>query len=279
MSEIEKNKLTETEAAAKIAATPTVVEIGNVQILCLPEGYTSEDRHDLLPTPIRKKGNVEISEVQSFIDFSKRYGSLTNSNIYLDVNYAQQKVRAIAIFNDHKDGDGEAGWRDHRAIFEPQFTPEWGTWNTFNKRSMSQTEFAHFLEANISDISGGEKLPSGSDVLTFVSNLEETRNVKYGSAVNLQNGMVQIQFTEDGDSKTRGNLEVFKEFAIGIRPFMNGDAYQIRAFLRYRIDRNSGTISFAYELQRPDRILEDATKELIERIKTTTGIPVVFGTP
>lgn len=40
--------------------------------------------------------------------------------------------------------------------------------------------------------------------LLFVAAMQETRKVKYGSAVNLQNGMVQIEFIEDGDSGTKG---------------------------------------------------------------------------
>jgi uncharacterized protein YfdQ (DUF2303 family) len=64
-----------------------------------------------------------------------------------------------------------------------------------------------------------------------------------------------------------------------IRLFANGDAYQVKAFLRYRIDRNSGEIQFWYELQRPDRILEDASRAMVEKIRTSTGLPVIFGTP
>lgn len=208
---------------------------------------------------------------------SKGQGSLSNCNIYLDVDYAAQKVKATAVFNDH--GEDAAGWQDHRAVFTPRFSEEWKRWNANNKQPQDQIKLAHFLEENIGDIVApeGSKLPSGADVLTFVSRLEETRKVKYGSGVNLQNGMVQLEFVEDGDSATKGKLDLFREFAIGVRPFFNGDAYQVRAFLRYRIDRNTGGITFWYELQRPDRVLEDACKATIESIRAKTGMPVIFG--
>lgn len=274
-----ENLTTEAEAIAKLAATPKVLQPGGVPYLALPEGWTAKGVENDLPVPLRKNGSVQIHEVNSFIDVCKRYGSLAACNIYLDVDYAKQHIVATAIFNDHADGDGAAGWRDHRAIFRPTLSEEWKRWNLHNKIEMTQIKLANFLEDNIADIVPGDKLPSGSDVLTFVTKLEETRKVKYGSAINLQNGMVQIEFIEEGDSATKGRLELFREFAIGIRPFFNGEGYEIRALLRYRIERNTGQIVFWYELKRPDRILEEASKELIETIRSKTGLPIIFGEP
>lgn len=257
----------------------------HLNIVAHPKNWdvTTLDLEKHLEAPFRKKGQITIADVDSYIEYSKRYGSLSNCNIYLDVNYEQFKVRATSIFNDHADGDGLPGWRDHRAIFIPRFSKEWNTWigKTGSANAMSQFDFANFLENNIGDIASptGSNLPSGSDVLTFVSKLEETRKVKFGSAVNLQNGTVQFEFIEDGDNATKGKLEMFKRFAIGIRPLFQGTAYQIEANLRYRIDRNTGEIKFWYELQRPDRVLEDASNEVIEAIRTKTGFPVIFGTP
>lgn len=270
---------TEAEAIAKLAATPKVLQPGGVPYLVFPDGWRAEDVEHDLPSPLRKQGYIQIHEVNSFIDVCKRYGSLAACNVYLDVDYAKQNIAAIAIFNDHADGDGVAGWRDHRAIFKPAFSEEWKRWNLHNKIEMTQIKLANFLEDNIADIVPGDKLPSGSDVLTFVTKLEETRKVKYGSAINLQNGMVQIEFIEEGDSATKGRLELFREFAIGIRPFFNGEGYEIRALLRYRIERNTGQITFWYELKRPDRVLEEASKELIETIRSKTGLPIIFGEP
>lgn len=271
---------TEAEAIAALAAQPVVLQPGGVPYLVLPEGWTVKEVEADLAVPLRKRGTVRVKEVDSFIDVCKRYGSLADCNIYLNVDYAKQQIVATAIFNDHADGDGEPGWRDHRAIFEPAFSEEWRRWTRANKMEMEQAKLANFFEDNLADIVPVDKLPSGSDVLTFVTRLEETRKVKYGSAVNLQNGMVQIEFVEEsGDGATKGRLEVFREFAIGIRPFFNGDGYEIRALLRYRINRNSGDIFFWYELKRPDRVLEEASKGLIETIRTKTGMPIIFGEP
>lgn len=275
------NHTAEADAVARLAAKPFIESIQGVPFLLAPSGegnWMCDNMSHLLPAPIRKSGTVTCHEIDSFIDVVKRQGSLAECNIYLDVDYAAQKIKATAIFNDH--GEDQPGWQDHRAVFVPRFSEEWKRWNQNNKQMLEQIKLAHFLEENIGDIAApdGSKLPSGADVLTFVSKLEETRKVKYGSGVNLQNGMVQLEFIEDGDSATKGKLDLFREFAIGVRPFFNGDAYQVRAFLRYRIDRNSGGITFWYELQRPDRVLEDACTATIEAIRAKTGMPVVFGT-
>ena len=275
---------TEAEAIAELAAKPFYESIFSVPHTFKPCGngdWIIEQRDDLLDAPLRKTGTIQTHDVDSFIAVLKRHGSLATCNVYLDVDYTANKIHAIGIFNDHRDGDGDPGWRDFRCTFTPRFGEEWKRWTSNHKQPMEQVKFAHFLEENIGDIvqPTDSKLPSGADLLTFATTLTETRKVKYGSGVNLTNGMVQIEFIEEGDNGTKGKLEVFREFAIGVRPFFNGDAYQVRAYLRYRIDRNTGAIGFWYELQRHDRALEDASKAVIDRIKAEAGAFVIFGKP
>ena len=279
MSVIEKT--TEAEIVASLAQQPRWETVEGVPFLHSPSGlgqFTTKPYPELLAKPLRNSGTTEVHDVDSFIFVAKRHKD-ENSLIYLDVDYANNKVKATAVFNEQ--GKDDPRWRDHRAVFTPRSTEEWKRWLSFNKKQFGQVDFAHFLEENITDITnnGTDKLPSGSDVLTFVSSLEETRKVKYGSAVNLQNGMVQLEFIEDGDDGQKGKLELFREFAIGVSPFFGGAAYKVEAFLRYRIDRNTGQIAFWYELKRHEKVLEDAAKEVIERIKAETGVPVIYGTP
>lgn len=275
----------EATAIAALAQKPFVQTIEGVPYIFHPAGdngrWDFEHQKELLATPTRKSGTLQMHDVDSFIATLKRYGSLGTMNVYLDVDYAANKVHATGIFNDHEDGAGKPGWRDFRCTFQPRFSEEWKRWTASHKQAMEQVKFAHFLEENIGDIvsPADSKLPTGADMLAFITTLTETRKVKYGSGVNLQNGMVQIEFIEEGDNGTKGKLEIFREFAIGVRPFFNGDAYQVRAFLRYRIDRNTGAIAFWYELQRHDKSLEDASKAVIERIKAEAGAVVVFGKP
>lgn len=275
------SEITEAQAVADLVQKPFVEDVRGIPVIFTPLGngqWNASLQESLLAAPLRKKGEIHIHDVDSFIAVTKKQGSLTNSNIYLDVDYARSKITATAVFNDHGD-DENAGWRDHKAVFNPRITEEWKLWTDKSGQAFGQVDFAKFLESNLSDIASpaGSKLPTSSDILTFVTKLEETRKVKYGSGVNLQNGMVQIEFTEEGDNATKGKLELFREFSLGISPFFGGDAYEVKAFLRYRIDRNTGGIVFYYELQRADKTLEAAAKEVIEKIKNETGLPVIFG--
>lgn len=277
-----ENNNTEAQAVANIVQKPFIQNQSGTPIAFVPDGegsWTHVDLSHLLPAPTRKKGTATLHEVQSFIDVVKRNGSIGNAVIYIDADYANNKVQATAVFNDHGDEGKEAGWRDHRAVFSPRQTKEWTEWLSMNGRKLSQVDLANFFESNISDFAIAERKPTGAEVLTFVASLQETRTVRYGSAINLQNGTVQLEFTEEGDAGQKGKLELFKEFALGIAPFFGGAAYKINAFLRYRIDRNTAQIAFWYELQKPEKALEDACSEIIQQIKDQTGVVVVFGSP
>lgn len=260
----------------ELARKPFVVEQPSASLLvAVPDGYNVEDLTHHLPHPIRKRGTVNLHDVDSFIATVKRYGSLANSVVYVNADYAAQKVSACAVFNEHGEDTHETGWRDHRAVFAPRFTEEWKRWLTANVKAMEQAEFAFFLEANLGDI----VQPTGGEVLEFVTTLQDTRQVTYGRAVNLANGMVQLEFTEKGDDATKGKLEICRKFTLGLRPFAGGQPYSVEALLRYRIDRNSGAVKFWFDLQRADRVLEDACRETVERIRTEAGVPLVYGTP
>ena len=272
---------TEAQSIADIAAKPEVVTVMDTPFLLVPTRYRTESLDYLLKTPSRKRGTIKAHDADSFIDFVKRHGSLNECNIYVDVDYDVFGVTAIAVLNDHADGDGLPGWGDHRVLFQPRFTPNWHNWIKNNGHKKDQVEFANFLEYHLTSISSPpeSKLPTGAEVLTFVSQLQETRKVKYGSTIDLANGMKQIEFIEENADSTKGKLEIFREFAIAIRPFLNGQAYALHAYLRYRIDRNSGQISFWYDLQRPESVLEDACKMMVKSIREKTGMPVLFGEP
>lgn len=262
------------EQIEALARKPFLLDTIEHPFVAVPDGYQLKDISHVLQAPARKTGVTHIHDADSFIKICSLQGDPMESVIYINADYEKQTIAVTAVFNDHEPGiNNSAGWRDHRAVYSPRFTTEWRRWNEKDNTSMSQSEFGFFLEANLADI----HTPTGSEVLTFVTTLQETRKVKYGSSVNLANGMVQIEFVEEGSDATKGKLEMFRKFTLGIRPFVGGAAYPLEALLRYRIDRNSGEIKFWFDLQRPDRILEDAIKDIVEKIRTETGLLCLAG--
>lgn len=262
------------EQIEALARKPFLLDTVEHPFVAVPDGYQLKDIAHILPAPVRKTGTTQIHDADSFIKLCGLQGDPMESVIYINADYEKQSINVTAVFNDHEPGiNNSAGWRDHRAVFSPRFTTEWRRWNEQNGKPMSQTEFGFFLEANLADIHD----PAGGEVLTFVTTLQETRKVKYGSSVNLANGMVQLEFVEEGNDATKGKLEMFRKFTLGIRPFVGGTAYPLEALLRYRIDRNSGEIKFWFDLQRPDRILEDAINDISDKIRGETGLLCLAG--
>lgn len=262
------------------------IEIGSntsaaVRRLALPPDWqlVEKDESKMLPKPLRKIAQVRVRDVDSFIEYVKRHGSLTDCTIWCLANYVEGKISFTGIINDHGADENAPAWRDHRALFSPEFSEEWRRWTGVNRKQMSQTEFAAFIEDNLKDIASpdGAGLPSGSAMLEMALSFEATQDMRFKSAVRLSNGGVNLSFVQDDDAQTLQKMSVFERFAIGVPVFWNGDAYQIDARLRYRV--RDGKLAFWFELIRADKVLEAAATTIVSTIKEKTGNPFFFGTP
>lgn len=249
----------------------------DLEYIALPEGWKLEDCEKMLPSPRRKKAIVSVTDEKSFVSYAKRHGSLDCCTIWCDANYQLGKVGYTAIINDHGDDPDDQQWRDHLARFAPELSVEWKRWNSNHKKTMSQFEFASFIEENLADIASADGYPTGTAMLQMATLLEITQDSSIKSAIRLQSGGVRVSYVEDDNAETAKSMEVFNRFALGLPVFWGGAAYQVEARLKYRL--NSGKLSFWYELNRPDKALEDAAKTLTESIQTTTGFPMFHGNP
>lgn len=272
------------ETLAREIKTP--IEIGSrddldIKRVALPPNWNIKeyDEEQRLATPRRKRAVVRVRDTQSFIDYIKRHGSLTDSTIWCQADYTKGQVAFISIINDHGEDPESAAWRDHRALFSPEFSEEWRRWTGKNKQPFSQVEFATFIEENLKDVAApdGANLPSGSDMLQMALQFEATQDMRFKSAIRLQNGGINMSFIQDDDDQTLQKMQMFERFSIGIPVFWNGDAYQIDARLRYRV--RDGRLTFHYELIRSDKVLEAASTTLITTIRDNTGSPFFFGNP
>ena len=189
--------------------------------------------------------------------------------------YADPDPRTIpAVFNDHRDL-ALAGWRDHKATYKAEFTPEFSNWLGKSKAPMGQTEFAEFIEDNFADITE----PAAHIMLEMATTIQAKTDINFGSAKRLDNGQVQLQYTETIHARAGANgaLAIPKEFTLGLRIFKNGGGYKIKARLKYRL--NAGAIKFWYELDRPERAIEDAFDGYVGLLTEQSGYQVLLGTP
>lgn len=243
----------------------------------LPDGYSLKDTEFLLDRPRRKIAKVSFSDEAGFTDYVSRHGSADFSTLWCQADYPKGKISYTAILNDHG-ADGEAqDWRDHLASFIPDQSVEWRRWTGKNKSLMSQLDFASFLEENLGDIASADGYPTGTQMLHMATGLEITQDSRIKSAIRLQSGGVRVEYVQDDNAETAQSMEVFSKFAIGLPVFWAGAAYQVEARLKYRL--KEGKLTFWYELNREDKVMEDAAKTLTASIQQKIGFPLYHGNP
>lgn len=240
----------------------------------VPEGYRIEDLEPMLQRPTRKTGNVITTDTTSFVTYIKKHGSLDDCTIYADIDTEASRCNLVAVINDH--GADHPEWQDFRCNYAPKLAVEWSRWNSGNRKPMSQTDFASWLEDNLADVASVANMPTGADILAMALGFEANAEKRVVSKINLQNGGVQFQFVEDEAKDTRTSMKVFERFTLGI-PVFDGSlaAYPLEARLKYR--ENSGSLKFWYELIRPDRVFKTAVNDELKIIKESTGFSILAG--
>lgn len=271
MSEAMANAAT---LGALAAAALEANSVSGHHYVIVPKDYKREDItkavEEAQPIPNRKRGTVQLKDVASLLDYCKDQAASATAYLYADPD----KRTVTAVFNDHRDVVN-AGWRDHRAEFKAEFTPEFSKWIAKNTQQMGQSEFAEFIEDNFADITE----PAAQVMLEMATTIQAKTDINFSSAKRLQNGQVQLQYTETIDARAgaSGGLEIPKEFTLGLRIFKNGDGYKLKARLKYRL--HSGAIKFWYELDRPERAIEAAFDGYVTTLREDSGYAVLLGTP
>lgn len=217
------------------------------------------------PNPSRKKNVTTVHHIGSFLVLVAEQKSQETGYIYADAS----ELTITAVFNDNR--SEVAGWRDHKAKFKAELSREFLSWHSHDKKTMTQEEFALFLEDNIADVVE----PTADTLLKIALSLEAKTDTAFSSAKRLDNGQVQFAYTETIDARAEGGtIEVPREFSLGLRIFKNGEAYKIKARLKYRL--NSGSLKFWYELDRIENIVETAFQDYVTSLKTS-GYTVLLG--
>lgn len=262
------------EAGCALSSEIHVIAAGGKPYQVVPENYRIEKLEELLPYPTRKTGNVVTTDTASFVAYTKKHGSLDDCTIYANIDTESSKCHLVAVINDH--GADQPKWQDYRCEYAPKLAVEWKRWLGSNRKEMNQASFATWLEDNLADIASVPNMPTGADMLTMALGFEANAEKRVVSKINLQNGGVQFQFVEDEAKETRSSMKVFERFTLGI-PVFDGStaAYPIEARLKYR--EKSGSLTFWYELIRPDRVFKTAVTDELAIIKEATGFAILAG--
>jgi len=244
-----------------------VAEPGAGVFTVVPKGYSIESLEDYLPRPLRIVQNILLHDADSFIAYVNEYGRQGVSHVFFNVE--GEEFLAILDYHEKKD---TPGWCDHVATFKTRRSVEFQTWMNQNRKQMTQVDFARFLEENLPDIVE----PASADLLEVALTFEAKKSVEFSSGVRLANGQIQFQYDEVvRGAAQKGSIEIPEQFVLGISIHVGGPAYRIPVRLRWRLQE--GKVVFWYEVVRPHRFIEDALKEIRERVAKETALPILAG--
>ena len=228
----------------------------------VPKEYKVEDLEKFLSRPLRIKESVNLFDADSFIAYVNNF-KLPISRLFF--NTPEEAFTAIIDYHEVE----TAAWCSHTATFKPRRSMEFEVWMATNRKQMTQVDFARFLEENMPDVVE----PDSAVLLQVALTFEAKKSVEFSSGVRLNNGQIQFQYDEVvRGTAQKGTIEIPEKFVLGIPIHINGPAYRIDVRLRWRLQE--GKVVFSYELVRPHRYIEDALKEIRERVgvETTMGI-------
>jgi uncharacterized protein YfdQ (DUF2303 family) len=234
----------------------------------VPKDYQIQSLEEFLPRPLRIAQNVLLHDADSLIAYVNEYAKPGVTHIFFDGPQEQ----FVAVLDYHEKPEAP-NWCDHTATFHPRRSVEFTTWMNQNRKQMTQVDFARFLEENLPDIVE----PNSAELLQVALTFEAKKSVEFSSGVRLANGQIQLAYDEIvRGTAQKGTIEIPEQFVLGIAIHVNGPAYRIPVRLRWRLQE--GKVAFWYEMVRPHRFIEDALKEIRDRVMKETGIQVLAGT-
>lgn len=253
-----------------------LTEHGGPPVAVVPERWLIQP----LPVqPLFVPRTVTFSDVDSFAAYTNRFLT-ANTLLFAAVTDTDCKLTAHLDYHGAANleaGPRARGWSSHQAVLVCSPTREWKTWLDANGADdpFTQAEFAQFLEDN-------ERVfltPDAASLLELVTTLEGKNNVRFNSAMRLQNGRCKLSYEEDVELRggvDAGSIEVPSELICSIIPFENGpEPYKVRSRLRYRIQNKQ--IVFWYETITPHLILRDAARAVMDAVRAKVAVPLLIG--
>lgn len=276
---------TEAEAvAALVKANNTAVHYAERKgVVVLPSGQKinlDDERFDSLPK--RPRAKVSLYEAASFIAYLNAHKLSNVTHVFGKATEAGGSFTAIIDYHTTALGGtaGAPGWGEHSASLTLETTPEWRRWVEGNNRYMPQETFAEFLEDNMSDIVE----PDAGSLIDMAQMLSGKKSVNFRSGKNLKNGAIAFEYTETIEAtggaapgRVNGDMSIPDKFTLGIVPFVGANGIRLEARLRFRIS-DQGKLTFAYILNRPFEVIEQAFNLARKDIEDATKLPVHLGT-
>lgn len=231
--------------------------VGDIPVHIVPEGMKAIDLQQLVEktreTPRRLEQKFVAHSPKSFIDYFNRFAVENSSAIFIDrINNV-----FVGVIDYHSDANSPK-FAAHRVTYTAPKTDEAVKWLENNNKKMSQEEFALFIEDSQREILE----PNPAEMLEIAASLKASNNVDFKSAMRLDNGQVQFNYTENisGQAGINGQLVIPEKIKLVLQPFKGGSPYEVEARFRYRITQQ-GLVMW-YTLISPNLVINDAVNDI-----------------
>jgi uncharacterized protein YfdQ (DUF2303 family) len=269
-----------------------------IEALLVPEGYKAQSikpyLDDFLKRPRRRKGTATVTDLDSFVTLTAR-GADGHSVIFAARDKNPPTLTAVLNYNEPTADDAAARGRfgDHRVLYNFPLSPEWTAWIGQNGKSMSQGEFAAFVEGRVLDLveqptkkdepvmllaknlRGTFALPS--EMVTMSRGMSLNVNEQVQEVIDIGSGQMQVNYSQTHVGERGKPLKVPSLFLIAVPVFQKGELFLIAARLRYR--KTDARLIWWYELYQPEKSFDLAFDEAAEHAAEETKLPLYYGTP
>lgn len=238
------------------ANLPFVVVPGEGKVHTFPE---------TLDRPLQLQQTVSLHTAKDFISYVNRFA---DKNSVIFVNVLGGKIQAVLDYHeatpvDEYGSNAKQRLCSHKAIFNVEQTPEFKKIRDKSGESMSQSDFALFLE----DVMPYINQPAAAELYEIVSTLSAKTSVDFKSGVRTDNGQVSITYNENIDASAgrEGKLNIPEQIVFGIQVHRGGSHYALPARFRYRI--KDGNLRMYYDLDQLEKAIEKSMEDTVNYIR------------
>lgn len=230
-----------------------------VPFVALPPGWTGKFVDEKRDTPRVVNGHQLAADLAAFVGYFTRF---EDERALLCASRQHNNVTAILDYHENAASPEPA---KHLLTRQFKLDRAFAAWRAKNARPMTQPEFVEFLEDRLTDISS----PSQATLMKSIVNFKAFRTANCSSAVDLSNGDVQLQFTQE-TKNSKGEAVLPERITIRVPIFEFEAEWQIDARLRYRLG-DGGRLTFSFELtsieDAEDLAFRAAVKVISEAVK------------
>ncbi len=251
--------------AARLAQPLIELDQGRQHVL-LPPGYSTKDVSHPDIQDLHIKQTVTLDDAASLSTYTNRF---SDDRSILIADYDSLSIRSHLDWHNNNDADLLPEPCAHVATLKIRSSEEFERWNSMQGTLHDQSEFAEFLDENVSDIVD----PDPNVFLEIARDLEATQGCQFKAGTRLQTG--ERSFSYETETQVKNDFVVPQRFTLSIPLFDGEQPTDIVASFRFKPSPKGLGLGFVW--RRVEYVRRAMFKEIAHRVSEETGRPVVFG--